>query len=109
MPAENNGTTERPYTMLEERTVADILRAAVERGDLGTDVTADELIAHFEQAIVYEELGTLKARNADHAYRLAHKARFGDEDGEMRVVAVSAKTWKPKPVRPKVRRSLTVG
>jgi hypothetical protein len=106
MPAESNGTVERSYTMLEERTIADILRASV---DDPVTMTAAELIAHFEKAIVYEELGALEARNADHAYRLTHKARFGDDDGEMRVAAISSKTWKVRTVRPKVRRSLTVG
>jgi hypothetical protein len=111
MPAESassNGTAERPYVMLEERTIADMLRAAIESGALGADVTADGLIAHFEKAIVYEELGTLKARNADHAYRQARKQRFGEGEGQLRVAAVSAKTWKPRTVRSKARLSVTV-
>jgi hypothetical protein len=104
MPAESNGTVERSYTILEERSVADFLRDVADE-----QISLSDLIAHFEKQIVFVELGALQARNADHAYRLTYKARFGEGDGHMRVAAVSTKTWKVKPLSSNVRRNIKVG
>jgi hypothetical protein len=107
MPAESNGTVERSYTILEERSVADFLRDAAD--EMPEQVTLSDLIDHFATHTVFVELGALQARNADHAYRLTYKARFGEGDGHMRVAAVSTKTWKVKPLSSNVRRNIKVG
>lgn len=101
----------RPYAMLEQRTVADLLRAAVEsmQERSATAVDVADLIAHFADKQVFEELGTWQARNADHAYRLVFADRYGDQGGEpLPLVAVSAKRWQVKNVSSNTRHSVKV-
>jgi hypothetical protein len=110
--AEPAADVERSYTMLEERTVADMLRAAVEQmQEVATsEVDVADLIAHFDTKVVFEPLGARPARNAEHAHRLVFKERFGEGEGEpLRLAAVSEKMWKPKSVGSKIRRNITVG
>jgi hypothetical protein len=101
----------RPYAMLEQRSVADLLREAVEsmQERSATAVDVADLIAHFADKQVFEELGTWQARNADHAYRLVFADRYANQEGEpLPLVAVSAKRWQVRRVSSNMRHSVKV-
>lgn len=103
--------TLRCYTMLEQRTLAEVVREAYVNAyqlNDATEAVIDEL-AKLDTPPVYVSLGPRDARNADHAYRQVVKERFGDAPGTLNLVAVARKMWKPKPVANNVRYYVSVG
>lgn len=109
---EESADVERSYTMLEQRSVGELLRNAVDfmQERSNTPVEVADLIAHFADNHVFEELGTWQARNADHAYRLVFSDRFGNSEGHpLPLIAVPTRRWKVKNVSSSMRHSVKVG
>lgn len=101
--SKSNGAPSRPYVVLEQTTLHEL----VDRGD-GRDL------------VVYVVAAEVEARNTEHAYRQVAKSVYGvrasqhdlwDEDGEYVVpsVAIDGGRWKVEQVTPKQDISVSIG
>lgn len=82
----------RPYKVLEERELADLVTQLL--GDDGLDLTDEQRVALLRYGPTYRTvLDVAAARNSDHAMR---QAKPFLEAGEREVIAVSGANWKSK-------------
>lgn len=117
-----DATGVRSYVLLEETSLRGAIEALLEgSGVTGLDGdTLEWLLSQGETAQMYEVVGTVDARNTEHAFRQVAKAVYAARDtgweqdpenpeGELLTVptiAIDGKRWRPQPV--KSRRSVTV-
>lgn len=88
----SEGTRRRPYTILEQRTVRDLVVQQLRDSGREVEVPA-ELAEILDDLVVLTAVATgVEAGNADTAIRQAVKSKLGDRDGTMRVAAVT-ESW----------------
>lgn len=119
--SKSNGTPSRPYVVLEQTTLAELL--VRELGDAAAAAVLEGVGAHDEDlrtSEVYVIAAEVEARNTEHAYRQVAKGVYGvrasqhdlwDEDGEYVVpsVAIDGGRWKVELVKPKQDISVSIG
>lgn len=107
MPAEPTTPT-RPYTVLEQRDLGDLVRSVLEQ-DPGHSEYLESVIAAVSGHDVYRPLGEFSARGARHAIRAAAKKVYGLVGCDRQMAGVVSKQLRLRPVVVKVRETVHIG